>query len=58
MNDNSKGGITAIGLLQVCFIILKMLHLIDWAWIWVLAPIWIELLLVVVIVLIKLRRWK
>lgn len=56
MGDNSKGGITAIGLLQVCLIILKALNLITWRWIWVLAPIWIELVFVIIVVLIFKRR--
>lgn len=56
MSDNSKGGVTAIGLLQVSFIILKCLNLIHWSWIWVLAPIWIEIIIVIILVLIFRRR--
>ncbi len=56
MSDNSKGGITAVGLLQICFIVLKLLNLITWSWIWVLAPLWIELIFVVILVLIFMRR--
>lgn len=55
MSDNNKSGLSALGLLQVCFIVLKLLHLINWSWFWVLAPIWIELL-VIVLVVIWLRR--
>jgi len=56
MSDNSKSGITAVGLLQICFIVLKLLNLITWRWIWVLAPIWIEFILVIILVLIFKRR--
>lgn len=28
-------------LLQIVFITLKLLNLITWSWLWVLAPIWI-----------------
>lgn len=28
-------------LLGIAFIVLKLCKVIDWAWIWVLAPIWI-----------------
>ena len=56
MNDNSKGGITAVGLLQVCFIVLKLLDLITWSWVWVLAPLWIELIFVLIMVVLFLRR--
>ena len=29
--------------LQVAFIVLKLCHMIDWSWWWVLAPTWIPL---------------
>lgn len=35
-----KGGIGFLGLLTIVFIVLKLLNIIDWAWIWVLAPLW------------------
>jgi hypothetical protein len=31
------------GLLGVLFIALKLTHVIDWSWVWVLAPFWIGL---------------
>lgn len=34
----SGGGITITGLLQVAFIVLKLCHVIDWSWFWVLFP--------------------
>ena len=34
----SSGGITITGLLQVAFIVLKLCHVIDWSWFWVLFP--------------------
>jgi hypothetical protein len=41
MGENSKsGGIGFTGLLQLAFIVLKLLKVIDWPWVWVLAPIW------------------
>jgi len=39
-NENGNGGINIIGLLGVCFIVLKLTGFIDWSWIWVLAPFW------------------
>ena len=44
MNDNSSkatataSGIGVCGLLGVAFVILKLCGVIDWPWIWVLAP--------------------
>lgn len=36
----AKGGIGFFGLLTIVFIVLKLLGVIDWWWIWVLAPLW------------------
>lgn len=30
-----------VGVLGVAFIVLKLTHVIDWSWWWVLAPFWI-----------------
>lgn len=43
MSDNSTasgGGVGIFGLLGVAFIVLKLVGVIAWPWIWVLAPIW------------------
>ena len=32
--------------IQVLFIIFKILGIIDWPWIWVFAPIWIPVLII------------
>ena len=43
------------GMLTILFIALKLLGVIDWAWLWVLAPLWIPaavLLALIIIVLI------
>ena len=29
-------------LLLILFIILKLTHVIDWSWLWVLSPLWIS----------------
>ena len=38
--EADKGGISFLGLLALIFITLKLLHAIEWSWIWVLAPLW------------------
>ena len=47
MNDVSSnttgGGIGFVGLLTIVFITLKLLGVITWSWVWVLAPLWISL---------------
>ena len=49
-SSSSSGGIGFTGLLQIVFIILKLCHIIEWSWWWVLAPTWITVLLLAVIV--------
>lgn len=39
-NSSSSGGISAISLLGVAFVVLKLCHVIDWSWWWVTAPFW------------------
>ena len=41
-NLSKSGGIGFMGLLTILFIALKLLGVIDWAWIWVLSPLWIS----------------
>lgn len=53
--DNKKssgGGIGFTGLLTIAFIVLKLTHVIDWSWWWVLSPIWISFVIFTVIVII------
>lgn len=47
--NTSSGGIGFAGLLTILFIGLKLGGVIDWAWVWVLSPMWIGLAVVVVI---------
>lgn len=48
-NSKPSGGIGFIGLLTVVFITLKLCHVIDWSWWWVLAPLWAPLCLGLII---------
>lgn len=51
-NGNSGGGIGFTGMLTIVFIILKLCGVISWSWIWVLSPLWIDLVLCIIIVTI------
>lgn len=56
-NDNKVRTTTREGLglgsvLGVVFIVLKLVGVIDWPWVWVLAPFWISFILSVVILTI------
>ena len=49
--------LTFTSLLALVFITLKLVGYVDWSWLWVLAPIWVEWLLtgVLVSVVVSLR---
>lgn len=47
--SSTVGGIGFTGLLTIAFIVLKLLGVISWSWVWVLAPIWIDAILVVLL---------
>ena len=46
-----------VGLLGIAFIVLKLCGVIEWPWIWVVAPFWIPLsigiLLIVILAIFK-----
>lgn len=48
VNTTSSGG-GFFSLLQVAFIVLKLVGTIDWPWVWVLAPTWIPMLILLVV---------
>lgn len=50
----TRFGIGFTGLLTLLFIGLKLTHLIDWSWWWVLSPIWINIILLILLLLIYL----
>lgn len=57
MNNNNnkqatRTGVSFTGALTLIFITLKLTHVIDWSWVWILAPLWIPLALVAVILLV------
>ena len=39
--SSSSGGVGIVTILWVTFLILKLTHVIDWAWLWVFSPLWI-----------------
>lgn len=47
-SNSSAGGIGFGGALTLLFIGLKLGHVIDWSWWWVLSPLWIGLVLALV----------
>lgn len=54
-NKKSKGGHSmSIGtVLGIIFIVLKLIGLIEWSWVWVLAPFWIGAIITVLSLIIS-----
>ena len=56
MANNNNSAVTVSfpisGLLTVAFVVLKLCHVIDWSWWWVLSPAWIPIAIVLVITII------
>lgn len=54
----SAGGMGCCGLLSVllgvAFIILKLVGVIEWSWVWVLAPIWIYMVATLLIIIMAI----
>lgn len=53
-----KATISGVGMilphaLLIMFIYLKLSHVIEWPWVWVLSPFWIYLIVLVIYSLIK-----
>lgn len=51
-SSSASSGISIAGLLGVAFVILKLCNVIDWPWLWVLAPFWIPTTIAIIIFLI------
>jgi hypothetical protein len=51
-NVNVSGGIGFMGVLQIVFIVLKLVKVINWSWIWVLSPTLIPLSITIICLLI------
>lgn len=50
-SSSSSSGVSAIGLLGVLFVGLKLTGYIDWSWWWVTAPFWGGLAVVAVVLI-------
>lgn len=57
-NSTSAGGIGFCGLLTIVFIVLKLLGVIHWSWVMVLAPLWIPALLVTIFLVFIVNFFK
>ena len=53
-NTVVNSGVSFGGLLTIAFIVLKLVGVISWKWVWVLAPLWISTALGLLIFIITL----
>jgi hypothetical protein len=53
-SNSSGGGLGCGGVIQVIFIVLKLLNLIDWSWWWVMSPTLIDIAFAVILLIIFL----
>lgn len=58
---HGSSGLGFAGALTIAFIVLKLTGVIDWAWVWVLAPLWVSfafalLVLIAVLIVMAVQR--
>jgi hypothetical protein len=53
-NNNSRTGTSVATVVQIVFIILKLVGVIDWRWAVVLIPLWIDLGILALVALLWL----
>jgi fatty acid desaturase len=51
-NNSRSGGLGFWSVLQIVFIILKLVGSITWTWGWVLAPTWISIIFVILVIIV------
>jgi fatty acid desaturase len=63
-NSKRSGGLGFCGTLTIVFIVLKLVNVINWSWLWVLSPLWIDIVLTIILLLIlelisnsKTKKW-
>lgn len=44
-NKGLFGGISFFGVLTIIFVVLKLVGVVNWSWLWVLAPLWLPTIL-------------
>ena len=50
--NSSSGGLGLCSVLTIVFIVLKLVGVINWSWLLVLCPLWINLILTIIILII------
>lgn len=55
-DKKTSSGFGLLDVLVVIFIVLKLLGVITWSWVWVLSPIWIQLVIVAIVFIVILVK--
>ena len=55
-DKKSSSGLGLLDVLAVIFIVLKFLGVITCSWVWVLSPIWIQLVIVAIVFIVILIK--
>ena len=53
--NSSKRNSSELGIFEVLtivFIVLKVIGIINWSWLWVLCPLWIDILFTIIVLVI------
>lgn len=56
--QTGNNGVGFGSLLTLLFIALKLTHVIDWSWWWVLSPIWIGAIIAIIFFVVFTLLWK
>lgn len=51
MKNNNYQGMSLSSVLVIVFIILKLCKVINWSWLIVLSPIWIEIIIYLILII-------
>lgn len=59
----NRNGVGFCGLLTIAFVVLKLCNVIDWSWVWVLAPLWISigfslLVFAITAIVLIIKAWR
>ena len=46
--NESNGGVSLLGVVQIVFIVLKLVGVITWSWWLVLIPLWVSIALILI----------
>lgn len=55
-DKKTSSGLGLLDVLAVIFIVLKLLGVITWSWVWVLSPIWTQLVIVAIVFIVILIK--